>query len=54
MTGSPTLLLDGRDPFAGDGARPGVCCRLYPGPDGVVEGAPTVESLRAVLAEAGS
>ncbi|MCA1655433.1 MAG: hypothetical protein LC635_03070 [Pseudonocardiaceae bacterium] len=30
MTGSPTLLVDGTDPFAGAGLEPSLSCRLYP------------------------
>src|ERR1700704_2726389 len=29
MTGSPTLLIDGQDPFAEPGSVPSVSCRLY-------------------------
>lgn len=50
MPGSPTLLLDGVDPFPVDAA-PSLSCRLYPHADGTVEGAPSVAELRAVLAE---
>ncbi|WP_019874559.1 organomercurial lyase [Sporichthya polymorpha] len=50
MCGSPTLLVDGIDPFAGDGAQPSLSCRLYPGADGRMWGAPSVEELRAVIA----
>lgn len=31
MCGSPTLLVDGVDPFAVDGAQPSLSCRLRPG-----------------------
>ncbi|MGW3353420.1 hypothetical protein ACWDA3_59915 [Nonomuraea rubra] len=34
FTGSPTILLDGRDPFAEPGATPSLACRLYRTPDG--------------------
>ncbi|MGW6118391.1 hypothetical protein ACWFRF_05060 [Nocardia sp. NPDC055165] len=30
MTGSPTLLIDGRDPFATAGSVPSPACQLYP------------------------
>jgi hypothetical protein len=50
MTGSPTLLADGADPFPPHGGQPpSVSCRLYlrgrdrPGP------APTLAQLRAAL-----
>ena len=29
MTGSPTLLVDGADPFARPGQPPSISCRLY-------------------------
>ena len=47
--GSPTVLVDGRDPFA-EGAEPfGLSCRIYQTPDGPA-GAPTLEQLRETLA----
>lgn len=49
MTGSPTILVDGGDPFASPGGRSSVSCRLYRGPDGVVDGAPGVADLRRAL-----
>ncbi|MFF6829121.1 hypothetical protein [Streptomyces longwoodensis] len=49
MTGSPTLLIDGVDPFAWDGAEPSLSCRLYRGPDGRAGGAPSEEALRQAL-----
>src|SRR5205809_7203260 len=45
FVGSPTVLVDGRDPFAVPGASAGLACRLYRTPDGLA-GAPTVEQLR--------
>ncbi|WP_028812531.1 hypothetical protein [Streptomyces flavidovirens] len=51
MTGSPTLLLDGTDPFAHDGvASPSLSCRLYRHADGTTDGAPAVDDLRQALA----
>ena len=47
--GSPTVLVDGRDPFAADDAPVGLSCRLYVTPDGLA-GAPTLEQLREALA----
>ena len=44
--GSPTILVDGQDPFEGD--RDNIGCRLYPVGDHV-EGAPSVEQLQAAL-----
>src|SRR5215813_13104282 len=54
MHGSPTLLVNGRDPFAGPGVAPAVACRLYRGEDGRLDGAPTVAALRCVLEQAGA
>ncbi|WP_253847339.1 alkylmercury lyase [Mycobacterium gordonae] len=34
MTGSPTLLVDGHDPFAAPGHLPSVSCRLYESENG--------------------
>jgi hypothetical protein len=50
MTGSPTLLADGTDPFAVPGASASMSCRLYVDETGAVSGAPSVAQLRAVLA----
>ena len=49
--GSPTILIDGRDPFAEPGAVPGLSCRVYR-TDAGVAGAPTVAQLRTALADA--
>jgi hypothetical protein len=49
--GSPTILVNGRDPFASPGDPVGLACRVYRTPAGV-EPAPTVEQLRAALADA--
>jgi hypothetical protein len=46
--GSPTILIDGRDPFGGESAPVGFACRLYQTPTGP-EAAPSVEQLLAVL-----
>ena len=49
FAGSPTVLVDGVDPFAtGDGPT-GLACRVYATDQGP-QGSPTVEQLRAVLA----
>jgi hypothetical protein len=45
--GSPTLLVDGRDPFPAAGPA-GLACRLYPSPSGP-QGAPTVDALVEAL-----
>jgi hypothetical protein len=46
MAGSPTILVDGRDPFPDGG--PAWGCRLYPGEAGL-EGAPSVKRLIELL-----
>ncbi|MEV4179401.1 hypothetical protein, partial [Nonomuraea sp. NPDC049709] len=52
MRGSPTLLIDGRDPFA-DAAMPtGLACRMYRDEQGRLEGAPSVPALVAALVAA--
>ena len=51
LRGSPTILVNGTDPFAGPDDPVGLSCRLYGSPAGV-EPAPTVEQLRSVLAGA--
>ncbi len=49
--GSPSIQVDGVDVFAEPGSEVGLSCRRYLTPDGY-EGAPTLEQLRAVLADA--
>lgn len=49
MTGSPTILLDGTDPFAPPGSAPSVSCRLYRDLDGTVSGTPSEAALRAAI-----
>lgn len=49
--GSPIIQVDGVDPFAGPDAKVGLSCRRYPTAEGY-EGAPTLDQLRAVLADA--
>jgi hypothetical protein len=51
FTGSPTFLINGRDPFAQPGATVGVACRVYPTPAGLA-GVPTREELREELRRA--
>lgn len=46
--GSPTILIDGVDPFARGDEPVGLSCRLYQTPDGPA-GSPTVSQLDAVL-----
>jgi hypothetical protein len=50
MHGSPTLLVDGTDPFAPPGQPPSLACRLYRDASGRTEKAPSVEQLRQALA----
>ena len=52
MAGSPTLLIDGTDPFAVPGQAPGLSCRLYRDAAGRLAGAPSVEDLRRALEQA--
>jgi hypothetical protein len=52
MCGSPTLLINGADPFAVPGQVPGLACRLYRDAAGRPAGAPSVEAMRQAV-EAG-
>lgn len=49
--GSPSILVDGRDPFADDSAPAGLACRIYVTEDGL-QGAPTTRQLIRVLSRA--
>jgi hypothetical protein len=49
--GSPSVLVDGRDPFADPDAPVGLACRLYRTPAGI-DTAPAVDDLVAVLSHA--
>jgi hypothetical protein len=51
MHGSPTLLVDGADPFAEPGEPPSMSCRLYRSDDGRASGAPSAAQLRRVIEE---
>jgi hypothetical protein len=51
MHGSPTILVDGRDPFAESGQSGTLSCRLYRDSDGRAGGAPSVSQLRQVIGE---
>jgi hypothetical protein len=53
MHGSPTLLVDGVDPFAEVGQVPSLSCRLYRDVTARTDGAPSVEALRRVLNQQG-
>lgn len=46
--GSPTVLIDGADPFASGDEPTGLACRMYLTPDGP-QGSPTLGQLRAAL-----
>jgi hypothetical protein len=50
MTGSPTLLADGSDPFALPGQHPSISCRLYQDEHGRPAPAPSPAQLRDALA----
>lgn len=51
MHGSPTLLINGTDPFAALG-QPSLSCRLYRGEDGRASGAPSVSQLQQAVGQA--
>jgi hypothetical protein len=53
MTGSPTILADGRDLFPAPDQQPSLSCRLYPGEHGQLGPAPTAAQLREALTAAG-
>jgi hypothetical protein len=52
MHGSPTLLVDGVDPFARPGEAASLSCRLCPGGAGA-GGVPSVAALREALSRHG-
>ncbi|GAA0642022.1 hypothetical protein Stsp02_20360 [Streptomyces sp. NBRC 14336] len=49
--GSPTIRIDGRDPFPAAAQTYGLTCRVYSTPDGLA-GSPTVDQLVQALAAA--
>jgi hypothetical protein len=49
MYGSPTILIDGIDPFAEPGQTAAVSCRLYRQGQGRPDGAPSVRRLRRAI-----
>jgi len=49
MHGSPTLLVDGTDPFAAPGQPASLSCRLYRDAAGHPGPAPSAEALRRAL-----
>jgi hypothetical protein len=52
MHGSPTLLVDGADPFAEPGQPPSMSCRLYRDENGQLWGSPSVGQLRQAIEQA--
>lgn len=50
--GSPSVVIDGRDVAADDGGASDSCCRVYAGPDGRFDGAPSVDAIADVLGSA--
>jgi hypothetical protein len=52
MHGSPTLLIDGVDPFAEPGQVPSMSCRLYRAENGQLSGAPSIGQLRQAIGQA--
>lgn len=46
--GSPTVLVDGVDPFENESTPVGLACRVYRTPNGI-EGSPTLTQLRQAL-----
>jgi hypothetical protein len=52
LRGSPTVLLDGWDPFAAPGQPASMSCRLYDSGAGRLEGAPSVGRLRQAIGRA--
>jgi hypothetical protein len=53
LHGSPTLLVNGTDPFAVPGQPASLSCRFYDNGPGPVEGAPSVARLRQAIGPAG-
>jgi hypothetical protein len=53
MHGSPTLLVDGADPFAEPGQPPSLSCRMYRDASGRAGPVPSVKELRRALTAAG-
>lgn len=46
--GSPTVLIDGVDPFADEDAPVGLACRIYDTEDGLA-GSPSLDQLRRAI-----
>jgi hypothetical protein len=52
MHGSPTLLINGVDPFAAPGTPASLSCRVYRDETGQGQGAPSLAALRMALRKA--
>ena len=52
MHGSPTLLIDGVDPFAAPGQPASMSCRLFADENGQLSGAPSAGQLRQAITQA--
>ncbi len=50
--GSPTVLIDGTDPFADTDTSVGLSCRIYNTPDGHA-GSPTIDQITRAISERG-
>ncbi|MGI8754944.1 MAG: thioredoxin family protein [Acidimicrobiales bacterium] len=50
FAGSPSILIDGIDPFAEPNFPAGLSCRMYQSPAGPA-GSPTLDQLRKVLSD---
>jgi 2-hydroxychromene-2-carboxylate isomerase len=48
LVGSPTILIDGHDPFASGHEQPALACRVFSTPEGLA-GSPTVDQLVEAL-----
>ncbi|MFJ8579508.1 hypothetical protein [Micromonospora sp. NPDC093277] len=51
FVGSPTVMIDGSDPFADPALSPGLACRLYHGDTGLT-GTPPIQHVRRALQRA--
>ena len=51
--GSPTVLVDGIDPFADERTHVGLACRMFRTP-AAIAGSPTVEQLREAISGPGA
>ncbi|WP_454229567.1 thioredoxin family protein [Propioniciclava flava] len=51
--GSPTVLVNGIDPFADERTHVGLACRMFRTPAGIA-GSPTVEQLREAISGPGA